>query len=197
MADVYINIAWIFEAPTERSKKFIEFGLGQEKLFIEHQKKNILENGSDPEKNDYIKALEGWVDSQCLMFLVEVNIGSWSEMTTRQMAQEANCLDFYRFVYSPFSSGTHSTWQQIAKYNLVQCANPLHKHHLIPHYYNRNENTWDYSYFSNALKYLEKSYRLFDEKTGVKVNAKSSYDFFTKEANCFLSELEKTRVAKD
>jgi len=35
MVDAYITLAWILSKPEQRSKKYIEYGLGQEKLFIE------------------------------------------------------------------------------------------------------------------------------------------------------------------
>jgi hypothetical protein len=44
MADNYITLAWIFCEPVERSRKFFYYGLGQEKLQIEHLKKRLAEN---------------------------------------------------------------------------------------------------------------------------------------------------------
>jgi hypothetical protein len=34
MVDLYITLSWIFKDPLERSKKYIAYGLGQEKLEI-------------------------------------------------------------------------------------------------------------------------------------------------------------------
>lgn len=47
MADNYINFSWIVKDPFNRSKKFILYGLGQEKLALEHRKRQILEDGGD------------------------------------------------------------------------------------------------------------------------------------------------------
>ena len=40
MTDAHINLAWILGDPKDRAKKYILYGLGQEKLYIEHLKKS-------------------------------------------------------------------------------------------------------------------------------------------------------------
>ena len=47
------------------------------------------------------------------------------------MAEEAHCLDFYNHVYQEFSAGTHSTWHHVARFNLKECENPLHRYHRV------------------------------------------------------------------
>src|SRR3989304_6565244 len=37
MVDVYISLAWILRDPIARSRKYILYGLGQEKLTLEHK----------------------------------------------------------------------------------------------------------------------------------------------------------------
>lgn len=38
MADAYITLAWLLQDPLDRCKKFIHYGLGQEKLQLEHRR---------------------------------------------------------------------------------------------------------------------------------------------------------------
>lgn len=95
MADVYISIKWILQDPLSRSKKYILYGLGQAKLQIEHRKLQAEKIGEDPKKDPMIENLEKWVNSQRYLFLTEVDIGSWSGISTREMAEEAGCLDYY------------------------------------------------------------------------------------------------------
>ena len=132
MADVYISLAWILQEPLDRSRKFIFYGLGQAKLELEHRKAEIGDREHTPEEKMCIEACESWINSQRFTFLTEVNVGSWSGINTRQMADEADCIDFYNFVYNPFSACSHSTWHHVARYNLMQCANPLHQNHQVP-----------------------------------------------------------------
>lgn len=124
MADVYISLAWILEDPSqshERAQKYIYFGLGQEKLQLEHRRAEIEEEGRQPsgEECQGLEAAEGWINAQRYAFLTEVNVGNWSGRTVREMAKEAHCLDFYNYVYQPWSGVAHSMWQHIGRYNVA------------------------------------------------------------------------------
>jgi len=132
MTDNYINLAWIFGDPFERSRQFIAYGLGQEKLQIEHLRAEISTAKKDPDTNEEVKVRTAWLDSQRYIFLTEVTVGSWSGLDARKMAEAAGCIDLYNYRFQPLSSATHSTWNYIAKYNLKTCPNPLHKFHRIP-----------------------------------------------------------------
>lgn len=172
MVDTYITLAWIFDSLEDRTRSYIEYGIGQQKLFIEH-----LKNGrSNPSKTDkdYIEKLESWLESQRFDFLTEVNLGSWSGKSIRTMAEEAGCLDFYNYCYIPFSSAAHSMWNHVSRLNLKECDNPLHKYHLIPI---NPEIPPDVNYVYLSSKYMKKSFLLFDKKTGFKFEGKSSFAF--------------------
>ena len=174
MVDTYISLAWIFDDPLDRSQKYILYGLGQEKLNMEHRKAALVADGHDPEKDPLVKATEKWINSQRYTFLTEVNVGSWTGKSTRDMANEAGCLDLYRYAYTPFSAATHSMWTHVSRYNLVTCPNPLHGYHEIP--IDPPANYIDPDYLYRAAKYVDKSYTLFDEKTGVKINTPSALE---------------------
>src|SRR6266542_3584732 len=96
MTDTYITLAWIFCDPLDRAQKFILHGLGQEKLQIEHRKADLESRGINAEEDLLVQAKEAWLNSQRYSFLTEVNIGSWSGIDTRKMAQEAGCIELYR-----------------------------------------------------------------------------------------------------
>jgi len=165
MADVYITLAWILEDPTERSRKFILYGLGQLKLQLEHRKATLEEQGAGRESiQAAIEAHEAWINDQRFTFLTDVNLGSWSETTTRKMAEEAGCLDFYNYVYQEFSAGTHSAWHHVGRYNLKDCGNPLHRHHRAPADPDLPRDLW---ILQLAGKYVAKAFDLFDAKMNV------------------------------
>ena len=172
MADVYISLAWVLDDPVERARRFIHYGLGQAKLQLEHSKAEL--KGRDPiqEEQRMFEATEHWIDRQRYSFLTEVDVGSWSGVSTRQMAEECGCLDFYNYVYQPFSACSHSMWHHIGKYNLKQCENPLHRYHLVP---DDPEYLADLELLYLAGKYVEKAFRLFDQKTGVVVTVPSAF----------------------
>ena len=178
MIDTYISLAWIFDDPLDRTQKYILYGLGQEKLNIEHRKAALAADGHDPEEDPLVKATEEWINSQRYTFLTEVNIVSWSGKSTREMADEAGCLDLYRYAYTPFSAATHSMWAQVSKFNLVTCPNPLHGYHKIP--IDPPTNYIDPDYMYRAAKYVDKSFQLFDRKTGINVNTLSARESLEK-----------------
>lgn len=186
MADVYIALAWVLKDPLNRSRKFVLYGLGQAKLQLEHRKAQIGDRRPTSEEKLLIEASEAWINSQRFTFLTEVNVGSWAGIPTRQMAEEADCIDFYNYVYNPFSACTHSMWHHIARYNLRQCANPLHQYHQVPE---DPEFPIDPYYLYLSAKYLEKTFSAFDKKFGIKIGVPSAFDHLS-EGLAELSENE-------
>ncbi|MBM4288788.1 MAG: hypothetical protein FJ135_11725 [Deltaproteobacteria bacterium] len=180
MADVYISLAWILKEPIDRSRKFVLYGLGQEKLNLEHRKAQIEKRDPTPAEKIMIESSEAWINSQRFTFLTEVNLGSWSGISTRQMAEEAGCIDFYNYVYTPFSACSHSMWNHIARYNLRQCLNPLHQYHRCPY---DPEMPVDPEYLYLAGKYLQKSFSTFDESVDMKIEGQSAFEILCEDLN--------------
>lgn len=165
MADVHITLVWLIQNPAERVPLYVQDGLGTIKLEIAHRKEEIEKVGvqdADQQK-EYVEHLENWLDSQQLEFLTEVNLGSWSGKNTRVMAQEAGCLDFYNYVFQPFSSAVHSYWSHVGRINIEYCKNPAHNFHLLPVMRSFQPDT---HWCRMAGKYLAKTLRSFDEFVG-------------------------------
>lgn len=177
MIDVYINLAWISIEPKDRSQKFILYGLGQQKLNLEHRRQQLSADGFDPKDDPLIKVIENWINSQRYEFLVDVDVGSWSGIDVRTMAEESNCLDLYRYSYTPFSGAVHSMWSHIGRLNLKECQNPLHKFHKAPF---DPDLPLDIDYLHSAAKYVAKSFRMFDEKFGVSCSMPSGFELLEK-----------------
>lgn len=173
MTDTYISLGWILCDPVDRAQKFILYGLGQEKLEIEHLKARPKLEGRLPGDDSLIKSKEEWLSEQRYEFLTEVNVGSWSGIDTRKMADEAGLLDVYRYDYQPSSGATHSQWHHVGRYNLLTCPNPLHKFHKIPVV---PELGADIAFLQRAAEYVQKTFVLFDGKFGVKIETPISLD---------------------
>jgi len=173
MADVYISFAWVSNEPLERSRQFIRYGLGQAKLQLEHRKADVATREPLPGELRFVDRLEAWINQQRFTFLTDVDLGSWSGLTTRKMAEEAGCLDFYNYVYTPFRACTHSMWNHIGLYNLERCTNPLHRYHrvgamlAVP---------LDVDFLYNAAKYVQKTFACFDERYGIEIGGQSAFD---------------------
>ena len=110
--------------------------------------------------------------------MTEVNVGSWSGISARQMAEQAGCLEIYRYAYAPFSAATHSMWQHVARYNLVHCESPLHRHHRIP---------WicpvapDLDYLYRGAKYVEETFSRFEAAFCLQAPECTAFDFLEAE----------------
>lgn len=178
LVDNYINFAWILKDPLLRSRKFIYFGLGQAKLQLEHRKVSIQDREPSEDEKMLIEATEGWINEQRLTFLTEVSFKSWSEISVRQMAEEADCMDLYNYVYQPFSNAAHNMWNHVARYNLIESDNPLHKFFRKPAIFKFPPDVY---YIELTAKYVDKMFRLYDSKFGYKAVRDYSFDIFLKE----------------
>jgi hypothetical protein len=173
MADVYINIAWLLMDPVDRCRKFILFGLGQAKLELEHCRAQIGVREPTLQEVAMLEAGERWIDNQRIGWLLDVDLGKWSSLSVRQMAEEAGCIDFYNYVYTPFSGCAHSMWHHIARYDLRECSNSLHRHHRRP-----ISETYapDLDYLTLAAKYWNKTLLTFDGTYELTISVPSSYE---------------------
>ena len=163
MADVHITLSWILLDPETRARQYIDHGLGQAMLELEHRKNQLEPINEDFNGNlkQIIRDQEAWINIQRWHFLVEVNVGVWSGKTTRQMAEEAGILNFYNYVYTPFSQCAHSTWYHVGRYNSGPSESPLTGQLWVPRIRESPADPWN---LSLCAKYLDKSFNLFDEK---------------------------------
>jgi Family of unknown function (DUF5677) len=176
MADVHITLSWILLDPNTRARQYIDHGLGQAKLELEHRKSR-LESADENSKEDLIqiiKANESWINMQRWDFLVEVNVGAWSGKTTRQMAEEAGIIDFYNYVYAPFSQCAHSTWCHVGRYNSQPSESPLSRQLWVPEI---RESSIDWWNLHLVAKYLDKSFNVFDERALVRLQCSDIRDW--------------------
>ncbi|RTL50061.1 MAG: hypothetical protein EKK40_13785 [Bradyrhizobiaceae bacterium] len=167
IADVFISLAWILKDPGPRARRFVEDGQGAVKLQIAHQKR-ALEAATDPEDAEELRQMieiwSNWLAGQRMEVFVEVNLGNWSGLNARKMAEEAGFIDFYNYVYQPFSGVAHSNWAHVSMFNTVPCQNPAHRGHrgaaIAPVPVDLN---WLYL----ASKYLSKTFGHFDSVNGL------------------------------
>lgn len=137
MVDTQITLAWFDrEGSEEDYEMFIEHGLGQEKLAIEHAE-SYAEDADDERSQLIQEGLEekrNRLEEQKFTFLISVDVGAWNK-STRDMAIEADLKEIYDLSYSPKSDIVHGMWNSIENENLVRCGNPLHMYHRIPNFY--------------------------------------------------------------
>lgn len=192
MTDCHITLAWILIDPLDRSRKYIDYGLGQEKLQIEYLEKLELDD-KDPEYKENIEMLidarKSWLNSQHFTFLQSVNIGNWAGKNTREMAQEADCLPLYKFSYTPWTHVAHGNWNHVGKFNLAPSGNPLHKFISVP-FYNTNM-SFEIDVLFKCTKYLDRTFNLLQSKYSQ--NSESFRDWFNNRFDKLKIELEKAK----
>jgi ribosomal protein S17E len=162
--DLHITISWILCDLSERSKKYVLHGLGEEKLLIEQFKNELEENPAETNREmmeEMINIKSAWVNSQRHEWMVEVNLGHWAQLNTHSMSKEADCEKLYKFAYKPFSHATHSMWPHVSVYNSKHCENPLHRYHLIPELF---EAPMDVDFLYRSCKYVHRTYESFVDK---------------------------------
>lgn len=135
MIETQIRLTWLIKCGNDTDfKDYVEYGLGQEKLYVEHLKRLSVEDR--PDKKEIIEDIElreKWIRAQRSTFLLPVDIGGGNKgKDLRVMADEAGILDMHRLAYSPLSSAVHGHWNTIAGLNLTPCWNPLHGLHWLP-----------------------------------------------------------------
>ena len=194
MTDAYITLAWILGDPQERSVKYIDHGLGQEKLFIEYLEEELRNNPDQEDAEstrEMIRVRKGWLNSQLAEWATEVNVGSWSGISTRDMAKEIGRESIYRFSYVPFSGPAHNMWQHVGIYNMRPCTNPLHKRHLVP---KLQSSAWHPDFMYRSAKYLSITYELVDDKMGTKSDVPLPIDYFVEHEMFAAAENEDSGV---
>lgn len=174
MVDAHINLAWVLTDPDEISKKFIDYGLGQEKLQIEHLKQSEVEEQFKEDLELMIEAKRSWLEKQHYSFLQTVDVGKWAGIDMRDMAGKAGCEGLYKYVYSPFSSCVHNMWNHIGKFNVTHSDNPLHKFIRVPYHPEFNH---EVDILVKSAKYFSRSLELIDEKYNIKSSLPDPYNF--------------------
>ena len=110
MNETLIRLKWLAAYDlVENYEWFVNYGLGQEKLHIEHFKA-LLDDADRQKEHDDIKAQiddrEGWLNSQRVAWLQEVDVGGgMHDKDLRKLAEEAGCADLRNLVFQPMSSG--------------------------------------------------------------------------------------------
>ena len=169
IADVFITLAWILKDPGPRARQFVQDGQGAIKLQIAHQKR-ALETTVNPDEAEQLRLMidfsSKWLAAQRMEAFVEVNLGSWSGLSTRKMADEAGFIDFYNFVYQPFSSVAHSNWAHVSMFNTIHCENPAHRWHRVAAI---TPATVELNWLYLASKYLCKTFGHFDDVHGLEL----------------------------
>jgi len=169
-----VTLRWIIIDPVNRANEYICYGLGQAKLQLSKLQAeiDIVEEGSRKERMVQAAQLqEAWILSQRLMQFVDVNLGSWTGSSIRQMCIETGDKDLYDWWFAVHSACAHNTWQHVATWNTKTCHNPLHQEHRLSHIA-MPKLTLDYvhqsaKFFSNFIEDLDAYYKIIRDEPSI------------------------------
>ena len=192
MTDCHITIAWILTSPVENARKYIDYGLGQTKLMIEHYQ-TALEREDDPDDRESMRSMidahSSWLDNQHFSFLQDVNVGAWAGISTRKMAAQAGCLDLYRYAYTPYSACVHNTWGHLGRLYCIPCDNPIHKYIRMPCHPDIAPHP---DVFMNSVKYFEKSVIAVVKHFDVEIGGTMPWDWAGERMTALMKELNRS-----
>lgn len=132
LAETEIMFAW-FELHPEDYAKYQSFGEGRAKLAWRHVE-DILDEfpeGAVPDElSQRITQLKR--DSPPLDLTVVSVESTFNGISLRKMASQVGLEALYRSVFQSASGVIHGEWGSVKDHEMVRCANPLHRFHLIP-----------------------------------------------------------------
>lgn len=136
MVESAITSAWLIRngQPADL-ERYVLFGLGQEKLALEHlsataETSVFLEERRQRE----IAVRTEWLDGQRFRSLLPVDVSSsWmAPRSLRDLAEQVDMIDLYNTVYTSTSAQVHGSWNAVGRTALRYCFNPLHRLHMVP-----------------------------------------------------------------
>jgi Family of unknown function (DUF5677) len=136
MVESLVTFRWIIIDPVNRANEYICYGLGQAKLQLAKLQAELetMEDGPAKERAIWTAQMqEAWILSQRLIQFVDVNLGSWTGSSVRQMCIETDDKELYDWWFAVHSACVHNTWQHVAEWNTKTCKNPLHQEHRLSH----------------------------------------------------------------
>lgn len=132
LAETRITLEWMARQDSSIYRRYQEFGWGKAKLYARIMDE-IPESARTPDFDSSVDLLKRLSHNDNVLDLRVVDTrDSFSGKSLRQMAEEADLLDFYRQIYYMASGVTHSEWWSIETHAMERCLNVLHRAHLIP-----------------------------------------------------------------
>jgi hypothetical protein len=136
MVESAMTLAWLVrKGQAEDYARFVEFGLGQEKLALEHLRADVSESCAylAGRRKSELSARSEWLESQRFSALLSVDVSTgWTQMSLRELAEQAGVLDLHNRIYGPTSAQVHGSWNAVGRTALRYCLNPLHRLHMVP-----------------------------------------------------------------
>jgi hypothetical protein len=129
LTEVRVTLAFLVrKGDAETWTRFRSYGSGQAKLAL--LKYEMLDGGQPnlvrPE------TLEALANEDFFQEFVNIDLGSWSGLDLRKMAEQSGTKDDYDRFYGWTSTFVHGQWAAVRDAVFATCLNPLHRVHRVP-----------------------------------------------------------------
>lgn len=132
LSENYLTTSFILHSDSlEKAKKYVDYGLGREKLHLEKLKQDAKSQGKFEEMESVFKDSEEYWSQFKYTHFQDINLALWTNKNMREICEELDEKDFYNLV-DPMNDAVHGTFNHLIKYNLKQSDNPLHQSVLVP-----------------------------------------------------------------
>ena len=166
----FLLIYFKTKATVDEVGKYIDYGLGKEKLLIEHLKQNAKTDSHKKFFEKIAKEFDESLERDINTMFLNVNIGDWKDFSYRDLAIKIDKKGMYDYIYTPLSEVIHGGWASIRKHSLRPCYNPLHKRHKIP---NTSQMRYDTLIVYFALKLMIELLIFGNDQLNLDINAGS------------------------
>jgi hypothetical protein len=131
LVDTRILVGWLITRDDpEVFAAYREHGLGRLKLAAEHIKADLGDD-LDDEAQQVLDYMDRRVNLERDAWFQTVNLGSFADVSPRDMAMEAGLKREYDLSYAPLSSENHGEWPAVRENDTLLCEEPLHQGHRI------------------------------------------------------------------
>jgi hypothetical protein len=129
LTEIRINLAFLVQKEDEAMwTRFRAYGSGQAKLAL-LKYEEIASGQPNLVSMDTLKAL---ANEDFFQEFVNIDLGSWSGLDLRKMAEQSGTKDDYDRFYGWTSAFVHGHWGAARDAVLATCVNPLHRAHRGP-----------------------------------------------------------------
>jgi hypothetical protein len=128
IVECFISLAYLIAKDDPKLwLKHRDYGSGQAKLaFLKNLRSESVPKFIDLDRLERQANEDRWLEFS------DMHLGSWSELSLRTMADEANVKDVYDGYLDICSGYVHGNWAAIRDASFATCWNPLHRLHRIP-----------------------------------------------------------------
>lgn len=129
LTELRITLAYLAQSEGDATwARFRSYGAGQAKLAL-LKYEMAADNQPSLVSNETLKAL---ANEDFYQEFVNIDLGSWSGIDLRKMAEQSQTKDDYDRFYGWTSSFVHGQWPAVRNAVMATCLNPLHRAHRVP-----------------------------------------------------------------